>query len=106
MKVITICGSIKFMDEMKEIAEKMELAGNCMLTIIYPPKGKSKDDYTKEEFEMFDKMHLEKIKMSDAILVVDVGNYIGAGTQREIDFAKSLGKEIMYYSELVEKDAL
>ncbi len=102
MKIITICGSLKFQSEMMEIAEKMELQGNCVLTVIYPANpNKSKDDYTKEEFEMFDKMHKEKIKLSDAILVVNVDNYIGNSTQKEIEFAKSLNKEIMYYTDLV-----
>lgn len=31
MKVITVCGSMKFYKEMLEIAEKMELKGNCVL---------------------------------------------------------------------------
>ncbi len=100
MKMITICGSLKFQREMMEIAEKMELQGNCVITPIYPIKP-DKDDYTKEEFEMFDKMHKEKIKLSDAILVVNVDNYIGSSTQKEIEFAKSLNKEIMYYTDLV-----
>ena len=32
MKIITICGSLKFKKEMTEITEKMTLKGNCMLT--------------------------------------------------------------------------
>ena len=36
MKIITICGSLKFQKEMMEIAEKMALEDNCILTPIYP----------------------------------------------------------------------
>ena len=36
MKIITLCGSLKFKKEMMEIAEKMALLGNCILTPIYP----------------------------------------------------------------------
>lgn len=99
MKIITICGSLRFQKEMMEIAEKMELEGNCILTVIYPTK-ENKDAYTEQEFEMFDKMHKEKIKLSDAILVVNVDGYIGSSTKSEIEFAKSLGKEIIYYTDL------
>lgn len=102
MKIITICGSLKFQKEMIEIAEEMELKGNCVLPVIYPAR-ENKDAYTKEEFEMFDKMHKEKIKLSDAILVVNVQNYIGESTKREIEFAKSLGKEILYYTDYKKK---
>lgn len=41
-------------------------------------------------------MHKEKIKISDAIYVVNVGGYIGTSTKYEIEYAKSLGKEILY----------
>ena len=36
--------------------------------------------------------------MSDGIYVIDVDGYIGADTQREIEYAKMLNKEIRYYS--------
>lgn len=99
MKIIAVCGSLRFMKEMMEITEKMELQGNCMLSPIYPTNP-DKDAYTDEEVLMLDKMHKEKIKISDAILVVNVNNYIGSSTKSEIEYAKSLGKEIIYYTDL------
>lgn len=82
------------------VAEKLELAGNCVLTPIFSIR-QDKDAFTKEEFNMLGKMHKEKIKLSDAIFVVDVNSYIGESTKKEIDFAKSLNKEVMYYTDLV-----
>ena len=99
MKVITVCGSMKYKKEMMEITEKMALEGNCMITPIYLTKA-NKSDYTSENFETLAKVHYEKIKNSDAILVVNVDNYIGESTSKEIDFAKSLNKEILYYTDL------
>ena len=99
MKIITVCGSLRFKKEMIEISERMELQGNCMLTPIYPTQS-DKDAYTEDEVLMLDKMHKEKIKLSDAILVVNVNNYIGRSTKSEIEFAKSLNKEIIYYTDL------
>lgn len=101
MKVITVCGSLRFVKEMMEITEKMELQGNCMLVPIYNPNRPSKDDFTEKEALMLDKMHKERIKLADAILVVNVDGYIGKSTAKEIEFAKSLNKEIMYYTDLV-----
>lgn len=98
MKVITICGSYKFKKEMTEIAEKLTLAGNCVLTPIELSKP-DKEAYTEEEARMIDKMHKEKIKLSDAIFVVNVNGYIGKSTKSEIEYAKSMKKEIMYYAE-------
>ena len=95
MKIITICGSIKFKSEMIEDAEKLEFQENAVITPIYPTNS-NKDAYTDEQVDILDKMHKEKIKISDAIYVVNVGGYIGTSTKSEIEYAKSLGKEILY----------
>lgn len=99
MKVITICGSIRFKDEMMRVSERMELDGNVVLVPIIPTSD-NKDAYTEAEINMLGKMHKEKIKLSDAILVVNVNEYVGSSTRSEIDFAKSLNKEIIYYTDL------
>ena len=102
MKVVTICGSYKFKKEMVLAAEKLTLEGNCVLMPNELSRN-SKDDYTLEEALMIDKMHKEKIKLSDAILVVNVNGYIGSSTKSEIEYAKNLNKEIMYYTDLKEE---
>ena len=96
MKIITICGSLKFKDEIMKITEKMTLNGNCVLSIVYP----TQNAYTDEEKQIFGAMHRERIKISDAVLVVDIDNYIGSSTQSEIEFAKELNKEIIYYTNI------
>ncbi len=100
MKIIAVCGSLRYAKEMMEITEKMELQGNCMLVPIYNPNKPSKDAFTKEEALMLDKMHKERIKLADAILVVNVDGYIGNSTKNEIEYAKALNKEIIYYTDL------
>lgn len=99
MKIITVCGSYKFKKEITEITEKMALKGNCMITPIDLTR-QDKNAYTEEEILMLGKMHKEKIKLSDAILVVNVDGYIGNSTNNEIEYAKSLKKEILYYTEI------
>ena len=99
MKIITICGSYKFKKEMIEIAEQLTLEGNCVL-MPNELSRPSKESYTKKEATMIDKMHKEKIKISDAILVVNVDNYIGSSTKKEIEFATNLNKEIIYYTDI------
>ena len=97
MKVITICGSLKFKDEMMKIAIDLALKGNCVITPIYPADD-YKSKYTKEEIETLNKIHKEKIRLSDAIFVVNVNGYIGSSTKNEILYSKSLNKEIIYYN--------
>lgn len=42
MKVITICGSLRFEKEMKEAARQLALLGNCVLLPGKNPPGGSK----------------------------------------------------------------
>lgn len=86
MKIITVCGSFKFKREIAEVAERLTLEGNCVLTPNELARP-NKDAYTEEEAILIDKMHKEKIKLSDAIVVVNVNNYIGSSTASEIEFA-------------------
>lgn len=95
MKVITICGSLRFKDDMMRIALDLELEGNCILTPLYPVKD-NKDDFTDEEMKILDQMHKCRIDMSDAIYVVNKGGYIGESCKREIEYAKKTNKEILY----------
>lgn len=101
MKIITICGSMKFVREMMEISEKVELQGNVVLIPIYNPSRPNKEAFTNEEVLILDKLHRERIKLSDAILVVNVNGYIGSSTKSEIEYAKSLNKEVIYYTDLI-----
>jgi len=94
MKIITICGSLKFIEEMKIYTEKLALEGNCVLSIIYPTKNK--DCYTSEEINILGKEHNKKIDLSDAIFVINKNGYIGESVKKEIEYAKNKNKEIIY----------
>lgn len=95
MKIITICGSMKFKKEIMEKTRELALNGNCILTPIYPTK--ENETLTQEQKENLIKEHFKKIELSDAILVLNKNNYIGKCTKLEIEYAKSLNKEILFY---------
>ena len=99
MKIITLCGSLRFQKEMMKVAEEMALKGNCILTPVYSVLENLKR--TEEQIQKLKEAHLKRIELSDAILVVNVDNYIGSSTQKEIEYAKSLNKEILYYTDFV-----
>lgn len=94
MKVITLCGSLKFKKEMMETAEKMGLEGNCILTPVYPILENF--ERTEEQLRKLKEAHFKRIELSDAILVINKDNYIGKSTKLEIEYAEKLGKEIIY----------
>ncbi|MBQ3021612.1 MAG: hypothetical protein IJD92_05275 [Bacilli bacterium] len=99
MKIITICGSLKFQEYMMKAAQKLVLEGNCVLTPTYSLKENS--EITIEQKEKLKKAHLKRIELSDSILVINVNNYIGEHTKLEIEYAKKLGKEIIYYTDII-----
>ena len=99
MKIITLCGSLKFQKEMMMVAEKMELEGNCILTPVYPVLENI--ERTEEQLIKLKEAHFKRIELSDAILVINVNNYIGNSTNLEIEYAKKLSKEIIYYTDLI-----
>lgn len=102
MKIITLCGSLKFQKEMMIIAEKIALEGNCILTPVYPVLENY--ERTNKQLEELKKAHFKRIEMSDAILVVNVNNYIGNSTNLEVEYAKNLGKEIIYYTDVIKEN--
>lgn len=99
MKIITLCGSLKFKHEMMIVAEKMALEGNCILTPVYPVLENY--ERTDEQLMKLKEEHFKRIELSDSILVVNVNNYVGNSTNLEIEYAKKLKKEILYYTDLV-----
>ena len=98
MKIITLCGSLKYQKEMMVVAQKMALEGNCVLTPTYLVMEDIK--ITSEQLEKLKIAHFKRIELSDSILVVNYNNYIGESTRLEIDYAKKLNKENIYYTDL------
>lgn len=97
MKTVTICGSMKFAREMKDIAFALESGkGFNVLQCTYNGAGVP---LTGEMLENLAKAHERKIDMSDMVYVADVDGYIGESVGHEIEYARQRGKEIVYYSE-------
>lgn len=91
-KVVTICGSMKFMKEMIDISAELEIKyGYIVIQCVYCDK-----DFSEKEIKLLGDIHFKKIDISDAIFVVNVSGYIGESVKNEIEYAKKLGKEIMY----------
>ena len=93
MKIVTLCGSLKFKNEMMTVAEKMALEGYCILTPVYPVSDKMKR--TKELLIKLKEAHFKRIKLSDAILVVDINNYIGRNKINAVNTQSNVKIEVI-----------
>jgi len=99
-KTITICGSMKFMSEMKEWQKKLESQEYHVVTPLlvdfHDLRDIQGDEKTFEEFKRREtKNHFEKIKNSDIVLVLNYDkngakNYIGGNSFAEIAYAVAL----------------
>ena len=94
IKIITLCGSLKYIEKMWEVAEKLSLEKGYAVICVNPHViGRP---LTEDEISTMKRLHKEKIALSDGIFVVNVNGYIGDSVKEEIAFAKSLNKEIFY----------
>ncbi|GAA0336601.1 hypothetical protein GCM10008967_28710 [Bacillus carboniphilus] len=100
MKVITLCGSTKFKEQFEKANAYLTLQGNIVISLGFFEQSEG-IEITKEQAELFEKIHFEKINMSDEIFVIDVNGYIGESTRKEIEYAKQHGKSIRYLSHSV-----
>lgn len=97
-RIVVICGSTRFMDEMTAADEALTWAGNI---VVKPGCNMKKPsplwaDETEAEAgkQRLDALHRAKIRLADEVLIV--GDYIGDSTRAEIRYAASLGKPIRY----------
>ena len=93
MKVITLCGSLRFQKEFELWNEKLTLEGNVVISV----EGFNRS-LTEEQKRLLEVIHRKKIDMADEIFVIDVEGYIGASTAKEIEYATQMGKTVSYMS--------
>ncbi|MDO5152907.1 MAG: hypothetical protein Q4D50_06065 [Eubacteriales bacterium] len=96
MKTVTICGSMRYAGEMKQIAFDLETRhGWNVLQCVYDPQKGAITDLQRQSLA---DAHFQKIELSDAIYVVDIDHYIGESVKKEIAYAQENGKEILFHS--------
>lgn len=94
MKVVTLCGSMRFIRQMQEIAVKLETEyGYCVIA----PIGDANTPLSEEEIGALSKAHYKKIDIADAVYIVNIDGYIGKSVSEELRYAKAHNKEIIFH---------
>lgn len=123
---LTICGSITFHDEMKQLQKELELLGHTVkipriqvpdksgvlipakeFYVKYKKTAKPTDTWIWDRVKQSITLHFRKIAWSQAILVAnyeknDIKNYIGGNTLMEMGLALYLKKKIFLLNPIPE----
>lgn len=98
-KIVCLCGSTKFKEAFEKANREETAKGNIVLTVAMFGHLEGLD-MDSEEKKTFDAVHDSKIELADEVLVLNIDGYIGETTKAEIEYAKSLNKEIRYLEEI------
>ncbi len=108
--VVCLCGSTRFWKIFQTASLEETLAGKIVLSI---GAASATDDehfgnLPREEYDRIkselDILHFRKIDMSDVVFILNVNGYIGESTQRELDYARALGKQIRFLEDVKDEN--
>ena len=86
-EIVCICGSTRFVDEMRAANRDLTLAG-----VIVVAPGEAAEVITDEQKAALDALHLRKIDLADRVLVVNPGGYVG----ESIAYAQAARKPVSF----------
>ena len=87
---------MRYAADMQRIALELTINKDwCVLQCVYDVGTL----LSPADMEKLKAAHFKRIEVSDAIYVVNIDGYIGNSTQKEIDYAKSHNKEIIYHQQ-------
>ena len=96
-KTITLCGSTKFKKTFDKINIILTLNDKFVLSkTIWTHSTFDRIDISKDQEYQLDRLHKQKIAMSDAVFVINENNYCGESTKSEIQYALNLNKPVFY----------
>lgn len=89
-EVVTLCGSMRFFDQMLTVAAELTAAGIIVLAPFCVVAISDQDTMAKVAL---DELHRDKIRLATwrIVVITDRTGYIGDSTRAEMVFAESLG---------------
>ncbi len=91
-RVVTLCGSVRFQEDFLREQARLTAEGYTVLSVDFDvPKT-----LDKGQIQMLKEIHKRKIDLSDEILVINKGGYIGESTRAEIAYVEKMGKRVRY----------
>ena len=100
--VVCLCGSTRFWRAFQHASLVETMQGKIVLS-IGAASGTDDEHFgnlPRDEYDriktMLDELHLRKIDLADEVLILNVDQYIGESTARELAYARTLGKRVRF----------
>lgn len=96
--IICLCGSTRFMDAFFDVGWELTLKGYIVLSVgvCKHAEHHGAESSSEDVAKRLDELHLRKIDLSDEVMILNVGGYIGESTRKELEYAKAQGKKVTY----------
>lgn len=100
--IVCLCGSTRFWRQFQRSSLSETMAGRIVLS-IGAATGTDDEHFgnlPRQEYDriktMLDTLHLRKIDICDEVLILNVGDYVGESTMRELGYARAAGKGVRW----------
>lgn len=104
-ETIFLVGSIsKARDLFIKIESILQIQYGKIVSICSVDGLLNKHGFSKDEWDKLQKIALRKLKNQDAVLVLDVDNYIGSETREEIEYFREKQQKPIYYLSKLKKE--
>jgi len=99
--IVCLCGSTRFMEAFFDAGWRETLAGKIVLSVGVCKHADADGAHGAEALgqdvaDRLDELHLRKIDLADEVLILNVGDYVGDSTMRELQYARKSGKSVMW----------
>ena len=96
--IIYLCGDTKYRNDFLEWNKYFSING----AIVLMPGTFYEDELNQKQFEELQKVHAQKMTVSEMIFVIDKYGVVSESLKKDLDMAKKKGKIIKYASEMKE----
>lgn len=96
--ILTLCGSARFESYYHEANKLLGLAGHISFALMtYPSiEGGNKSWYTEDQKWTLDLAHFAKIQASHGSVFLNIDNYLGESSLRELKWTRMQGKSVFW----------
>jgi hypothetical protein len=110
-KIVTLCGSTRFWNEMTRVAIEESAKGHIVLSAninFKSPWHKGVLSNLGQDpaltKKLVDELHFRKIDISDEVIILNIDGYIGDSTRNEIAYAIKSNKPLRFIEPVREGD--